>query len=486
MNRSKDSGNKDESGMCEYCGMSATEAVELLRRGEISPRELVDAAIRRIEAVDKDVNALPVALFERALEQARNWQRKDHADRPNSLNGLPVVIKEYNDIEGVPTTYGSPVFKNNIATKTDAVVRKLESNGAIPIAKSNVPEWAGGNTFNPVYGVTRNPWDLRMSVGGSSGGSAAALASGTAWLATGNDLGGSLRTPAAFCGVVGLRPGVGRVPRNTSWLPSMDTLLVEGPMARCVEDIALMLDAGAGQDDDDPLSFDSSKVCFREELRKKEVPKRIAFSTNLNVVPVEDEISRICTNAIDRIEDMGVEVTDDIPSFEGVLNAFQTLRAVLMGTLMGPVLEQHRDRMAPEIVGNIERGLRLSSDEIFQAERVRWELQKEMRTFFERNDFLVCAATSVAPFPVDQRYVKEINGRPCETYIDWFAITFALTMTGCPTISLPCGFTSTGLPVAIQIVGKPRGEASLLRFSKHIEDILGIAKCLPVNPRTKT
>ena len=382
------------------------------------------------------------------------------------------------------TTYGSPIFADNVAEKSDATVRQLEENGAITVAKSNVPEWAGGNTFNPVFGATRNPWDLRMSVGGSSGGSAAALASGSVWLATGSDLGGSLRTPAAFNGIVGIRPGPGRVPRGTR-PPPMDTLWVEGPVARNVADLALMLDAGVGQQIDDPLSFDQTSVSFVDALEQGGLPERVAFSTDLGIVSMEKEIASVCGNATKIFADMGADVTEDIPDFTGVLEAFQTLRALLFVTLMGPILAEHRDRIAPEIVGNIERGINIEPSLIFEAERVRSELYKQMISFFETHDVLVCPATSIAPFPVEQRYVEEIDGKPCETYIDWFAITFALTMTACPTMSVPCGFTADGLPVGIQLVGRPRGEAALLRAAKRFEEAAGIAPLLPINPRKK-
>lgn len=470
--------------MNELCRMTATEAVARLRRRELSPLELVEASIERIETVDTEVNALPIHCFDQAREEARNFDADAHKDNPKSLHGLPIAVKDYNDVRGAVTTYGSPIFADNVAERSDATVRQLEENGAITVAKSNVPEWAGGNTFNPVFGASRNPWDLRMSVGGSSGGSAAALASGSVWLATGNDLGGSLRTPAAFNGIVGLRPGPGRVPRGAR-LPPMDTLWVEGPMARNVDDLALMLDAGIGQQADDPLSFDQTGTSFVAALSETGMPERVAFSPDLSIVSMEKEIAEICGGAATTFGDLGADVTDDIPDFTGVLEAFQTHRAVLFATLMEPILAQHRDRIAPEIIGNIERGLNITPSQIFEAERVRAELYKKMVAFFDTHDLLICPAASIAPFPVEQRYVKEIDGKPCETYIDWFSITFALTMTACPTISVPCGFTASGLPVGVQIVGKPRGEAALLRAARRFEEALGIAKQLPINPRAK-
>lgn len=466
----------------ELIKLTATEAVACLRSREVSPLDLVEASIKRIETVDTEVNALPIHCFDQARDQAKSLDLDRHLPNPKSLCGLPIAVKDYNDLGGAVTTYGSPIFANNVAQTSDATIRKLESNGAIAVAKSNVPEWAGGHTFNPVNGLTRNPWDMAKSAGGSSGGSAAALASGLVWLATGNDLGGSLRTPAAFNGVVGLRPSPGRVPRGIR-LPSMDTLWVEGPMARNVDDLALMLDAGVGHQIDDPLSFDHSGPSFVDILKKTDIPKRVAFSSDLSIVSMEKEIAEICGVATMVFADIGAEVTDEIPDFAGVLQAFQTLRAVLFATMMEPILKQHRDKIAPEIIGNIERGLNIMPSQIFEAERVRIELFKKILAFFETHDFLICPAASIAPFSVDQRYVTEIDGKPCETYIDWFSITFALTMTSCPTISVPCGFTSEGLPVGIQIMGKPRGEAALLLVAKQFEQAIGIAAQLPIAPR---
>ena len=276
----------------ELIKLTATEAVACLRSKEVSPLDLVEASIKRIETFDTEVNALPIHCFDQARDQAKSLDLDRHLPNPKSLCGLPIAVKDYNDLGGAVTTYGSPIFANNVAQTSDATIRKLESNGAIAVAKSNVPEWAGGHTFNPVNGLTRNPWDMAKSAGGSSGGSAAALASGLVWLATGNDLGGSLRTPAAFNGVVGLRPSPGRVPRGIR-LPSMDTLWVEGPMARNVDDLALMLDAGVGHQIDDPLSFDHSGPSFVDVLNKTDIPKRVAFSSDLSIVSMEKEIAEI-------------------------------------------------------------------------------------------------------------------------------------------------------------------------------------------------
>ena len=458
----------------DYWRWTASEAVEHLRTGDITSVELIEAAISRIEEVDQFVNALPIRCFERGIKQAKTSEPK------SILAGLPIAVKDYNDVSGVPTTYGSPIYAKNVPKTSDATIARLEENGAIPIAKSNVPEWAGGHTFNPVNGLTRNPWHTERSAGGSSGGSGAALASGQVWLATGNDLGGSLRTPAGFNGVVGLRPGPGVVPRGQR-LQAFDTLWVEGPMARNVADIALMLDAGSGQHPQDPFSFDHASS-FVAALEAADKPLRVAYSSNLGIVPMSKEVAEVTNSAAKKLAGAGIDVTDDIPDFAGALDSFQTLRAVLLGTMMGELLEKERERIAIDIVGNVERGFSVRPEELFEAERNRWMLFQRMVKFFESHDLLICPSASIPAFPVEQRYVTEIDGNPCKTYIDWFAITFALTMTSCPVISLPCGFTKTGLPIGLQLIGKPRGEAELLRIAKWVEDLFGISQKLPIDP----
>jgi len=460
---------------------TALEAVGALREKQVSPRELIEAAMARIESVDGTINALPFRCVERALEQARAMEQRPVAER-GLLAGLPIAVKDYNDVGGVPTTYGSPIFADNVPERSDAMTEKLETRGAIPLAKSNVPEWAGGHTFNPVYGLTRNPWNTGRSAGGSSGGSAAALASGQIWLATGNDLGGSLRTPAGFNGVVGMRPGPGIVPRNVR-SPSNDILWVEGPMARTVSDVALMLDAMAGHAPEDALSFDR-EGSYLAGLGEGERPGRVAFSAGLGVVPVAREIEAAASGAVEGLGGHGVDVSGDIPDFTGALDGFQTLRAVLLGTMMGDMLQTERERINEDIVGNIERGFAVTPQQLFEAERIRSALYHRMVRFFESHDLLICPTASIAPFPVEQRYVTEIDGVACETYIDWFAVTFAITMTSCPVVSLPCGYTSEGLPVGLQLVGKPRGEAQLLRQARWIEERFGLAGATPIDPRT--
>jgi amidase len=466
----------------DLIALSARQAVAHLRNGDISPAELLDAAIARIEEVNPTVNAMPELCIEQARDQAAALGRRPPDVSEDSwLAGLPIAVKDYNDLAGVRTTYGSPIYRDNVAATSDATVARLQHHGAIALGKSNVPEFAGANTFNPVYGATLNPWNTAMSAGGSSGGSAVAVATGMVWLATGNDLGGSLRTPSSFNGTVGLRPSPGRVPRGAR-VPAFDSLWVEGPMARNVADVALMLDAGAGFNAEDPLSFASEPDAFQNAVSAPAPVRRVAFSPDLGIVPVEPEVADICRAGAARFADLGADVTGDIPDFTGAVNAFQTLRGLLFGTLLGETLQHHRDQIAPEIIWNIEKGLNVTGAEVLDAQHLRWQLYHRMTAFFKTHDFLICPAASVAPFPVGQRYVETIAGKPCETYIDWIAITFAITMTSCPAISLPCGFTAEGLPVGMQIVGPPRGEAKLLAAAHQLEQIIDIAGTVPRDP----
>ena len=463
--------------------MTATEAVAHLKAGKVSPLEMVDAAAAQIEAVDGGVNALPTRFLEQARDAARRFQsaRRTDSGRPGWLAGLPIAVKDYNDVAGQPTTYGSPIFARNVAAESDLTVRTLEASGAIPIAKSNVPEFAGSNTFNRVFGATRNPWKPQLTAGGSSGGSAAALASGMIWLATGNDLGGSLRIPASYCGVVGLRPSVGRVPRPAD-NPAFDPLWVEGPMGRCVADVALMLDAEAWPSPHDPLSLPAPAVPFVEAAGAPKPPRRVGFTADLGLSKVDPEVAAICRAATLRLAELKTEVVETAPDFSGGLEAFHTLRAVLFGAVRGELLASHREEIAPEIVWNIEKGLGVTADELLSAERQRARIFRSVAAFFETHDLLACPTVAVAPFPVEQRFPTEIGGEKLATYIDWMFLTFVLTLTGCPAISIPCGFTQDGRPVGLQLMGRPRGEFDLLSAAAAAEALFGLAGRLPVEP----
>lgn len=458
----------------ELCDLSASEAVAALRSRDVSPLELVDAAIARIEAVDPTINALPIRRFEVARDEARNFPSPsdETAATPGWLAGLPIAVKDYNDVAGLPTTKGSPIFAEAIAARSDVTVERLISRGAIPLAKSNVPEFAGANTFNTVFGATRNPWDTERTVGGSSGGSAAALAARVVWLATGNDLGGSLRIPASYCGIVGLRPSVGRVPRPQSSVP-FDPLWVEGPMGRCVADVALMLDAEAHHDMRDPISLPPPPVPFVEAMRDPAAPKRIGFTPDLGLGAVDPEVATLCEAAVRRFAGLGTEITGEHPDFTGGLEAFQTLRANLVAAELGPVLEAHRERICDEIIWNIEKGLNQGGADVARADRLRGTIFKRLAAFFETHDLLACPVVAVPPFPVEQRFPTEIGGQKLSSYIDWMYLTFVLTLTGCPAISVPIGLTKGGLPVGLQLLGRPRGEFALLQAARLLEGAVG-------------
>ncbi|GAA3670921.1 amidase family protein [Nocardioides ginsengisoli] len=462
---------------------TAREVVDLLRRGEVSTLELVKELEEHVADADAEVNALPIRFFDQARTQAEALMRDcpDPADR-GLLAGLPVAVKDYNDVAGQRTTFGSPIFADTVADTSDAMVRVLEQNGAIAYAKSNVPEFAGGHTYNPVFGASRNPWDLGRSVGGSSGGAAACLAAGSAWLATGNDLGGSLRTPAGFNGIVGVRPTAGRVPRRTPAVP-FDTLWVEGPMARNVADAALMLDAMVGHDDHDPLTRRERPASFLASLDEYDAPARVAYSPDLGVLPVDRTVRRVTRDALAHFTALGADVVDAEPDFGGAYEAFQILRAHLIATMHASTLERHRDLIKPDIVWNIEKGLAQTTADVQWAERARGALIHRVMDFFDDHDVLVVPSAPLPPFPVEWTAPEEIDGVALTTYIDWIAITFCISLTGCPVVALPAGLDDDGLPIGVQLVGRPGSEARLLSYAQRFEQGVGLAARLPIVPR---
>lgn len=468
--------------MTQLIRQSATEIVASLQKGEVRPLDCLDALEARIAAVNPKVNALVTLCFERARTHASALMRKPTAER-GTLFGLPVPIKDLNDVAGVRSTQGSRIFAQHIAEDSDILVRHLEGEGGIVYAMSNTPEFgAGAQTFNDVFGITRNPWNMALTPAGSSGGAAVALATGMAWVAHGSDLGGSLRNPASFCGVVGLRPSPGRVPCSPGTVID-GTLGVEGPMARNVSDLALMLDAMSGREAGDPLSLPRENKSFLSHLDSVSKPKRIAVSKDLGVTPVDPEVAEIVLAAARKLESEGVIVEEAHPDLPDAMNCFQVLRAASYAAGMLPHLEQHRDLLKPEVIWNIEKGLKLSGGETARAQAQRATLFRNMQSFLERFDALLCPAAIVPPFPVEERYVKRCNGMEFETYIDWLLIVAVATLAMCPAISIPCGFTKSGLPVGLQIIGPNRGEAKLLQVAKFAEDTLALGTLTPIDPR---
>jgi len=350
-------------------------------------------------------------------------------------------------------------------------------------AKSNTPEFgAGANTFNEVFGATRNPWDLSRSAAGSSGGAAAALATGTAWLAHGSDMGGSLRNPASFCGVVGLRPSIGRVAHTPAF--KLDrTLGVQGPMARNVEDTALLLDAMSGEDAADPLSLPALPTSFLSAARSGAAPKRVAYSPDLGITPVDPEVAAITRKAALRFAEAGAIVEEAHPDLAEAHECFHVLRAFDFAISKAALLESHRDQLKPEVIWNIEQGLKLSVEQLARAEAQRVAMTERTLEFFKTYDLLLSPATIVAPFPVENRYVAECAGKKFDNYVEWLGIVYAITLVCCPALSLPCGFTAGGLPVGLQMVAPPRSEARLLAGARVLEDILGLRGSTPIDPR---
>jgi amidase len=461
---------------------TACAIVEQLNSGEVTPLDLLDVLERRIAEVDGKVNALPTLCFDRARAQAKELMKKPAGAR-GLLAGMPVPIKDLTAVAGVLTTQGSPIYKDTIPAHSDLVVEHLEESGAVIYAKSNTPEFgAGANTFNEVFGATRNPWDLSRSAAGSSGGAAVALATGTAWLAHGTDMGGSLRNPASFCGIVGMRPSIGRVAHTL--VAQIDrNITVHGPMARNVEDLALLLDAMSGEHAADPLSLPSLPVSFLSAARSGKGPKRIAYSPDLGITPVEPEVAAITRKAAARFAEAGAIVEEAHPDLREAHECFHVLRAFDFALTKAALLRSKRDMLKPEVIWNIEEGLKLTVEQLERAEAQRVAMTARTIEFFKTYDLLLTPATIVAPFPVENRYVAECAGKKFDNYVEWLAIVYAITLVCCPALSLPCGFTATGLPVGLQMVAAPRGEAQLLAGARVLEDILGVRGTTPLDPR---
>jgi amidase len=461
---------------------TACAIVDKLKAGDVTPLELLDALEQRIAEVDGQVNALPTICFDRARTHARVLMDKPAAER-GLLAGLPVPIKDLTDVKGVLTTQGSPIYKDNIPARSDILVEHLENNGAVIYAKSNTPEFgAGANTFNEVFGATRNPWDTSRSAAGSSGGAAVALATGTAWLAHGSDMGGSLRNPASFCGIVGMRPSIGRVAHTPKFRIDRN-LGVQGPMARNVEDLALFLDAMSGEHPGDPLSLPVLPESFLSAARSGNKPKRIAYSPDLGITPVDPEVATITRKAAQRFAEAGAIVEEAHPDLREAHECFHVLRAFDFAISKAALLRSRRDLLKPEVIWNIEEGLKLTVEQLERAEAQRMAMTTRTLEFFKSYDLLLTPATIVAPFPVENRYVAECAGKKFDNYVEWLGIVYAITLACCPALSLPCGFSSSGLPVGLQMVAPPRGEARLLAGAKVLEDILGVRGSTPIDPR---
>ena len=443
--------------MTEPCDLTAVEARRLIGRKALSPLELTDSCIARIEAVDGNVNAMVTRCFDRARSEAK---AAEHAvargDDLGLLHGLPMGVKDLNVTEGVLTTYGSPIHVENVPLEDERIIAVLRKAGAIVIGKTNTPEFgAGANTKNAVFGATGNPFDPKRICGGSSGGSAVALATGMASICTGSDTGGSLRTPASFCGVVSHRGTPGLVPSDKRGV-GLTTYNVQGPMARNVADTSLMLAAMAGNDPCDPLSgpVDTSSFVEIEDIDLSQI--RVAWSTDLGCVPIDNDIARIFEERVGKIASSFKSCERRDPDMKRALDVFWIIRGV--GFLAGR-MDAYRNTpelLGPNVTSNVEAALKMTAEEIGWANAEQTAIYRRFQHFFEDVDVLLCPGNSVPPFPVEQLYCDEINGVKTANYVEWLGIASAITLTGHPVTMVPTGLDQTGAPLGMQVVGPRR------------------------------
>lgn len=452
--------------------LSATELGRLYRARRVSPLEVLEAVLARIDALNPHLNAYVTVAREEALGAARRATRLlRRGARLGPLFGVPVSIKDLTPTRGIRTTWGSRIYADHVPERDAVVVERLRAAGAIILGKTNTPEFgAGANTVNDLFGPTRNPWDPALTCGGSSGGAAVALATGMGPLAQGSDTGGSLRIPAAFCGVVGFRTSPGLVPhhpRDLAW----DPISVTGPMARMVADTALMLAVIAGADERAPLSYPVDPRAFLRAVRAPSVRGwRVAWTPDLGgLLPVDPEIAGAVEEAAGVFRRLGARVEAAAPQVDEVHELVRITRGLSMVAQHAHRLQRWRTVMAPVVVGNVEQGLTLTVREVAAGERLRTTLYERVQSFMASRDVLLLPTTPVPPFPVEELFPAEIHGRRMEHYIQWAYLTYAITLVGLPAISVPCGFTRKGLPVGLQIVGRHRQEAAVLQAAAAFE-----------------
>ena len=455
----------------DLCFMPASEMALAIKKKTLSPLEIVNALLPRIEGINSQVNAYCTVAADQARETAKRAEGEVMRGRElQLLHGVPVSIKDLTLTAGIRTTFGSKIFEHYIPDDDALIVQRLKAAGAIVIGKTNTSEFgAGANTYNSVFGATRNPWKLTHTCGGSSGGAAVALACGLGPLATGSDLGGSLRIPASFCGVVGFRTSPGLIPAYPAFL-GWDTLTVEGPMARTVGDTALMLSVISGADNRSAISFPIDPRAFISALEKPDIRGlRVAWSPDLKITPVDKEVLAITSTAARRFTDLGCTVEQAEPDLGRAREVIYVTRALRMLSLYADKLEEWRDRMNPNLVWNIEQGFNITAKQVGDAEKERTVIYHRVREFFERYDLLLTPTVALPPFPVEMPFPREINGQALTTYIDWFLLTYAITLTGLPAISVPCGWTAEGFPVGLQIVGRKLSETTVLKAAAAFE-----------------
>lgn len=456
---------------------TARDQAAAVREGRISATELLRLHLDRIAARNPQLNAIVSLDTERAEQAAAEADRElaqIGPDRVGPLHGLPFAFKDTHAVRDWRTTYGSPVFAEHVPDADELIVERVRAAGVVPIGKTNVPEFAAGShTFNPVFGTTLNPVDPTRSAGGSSGGAACALAAGMVPLADGSDMGGSLRNPASFCGVVGMRPSLGRVPEwplYNLW----ETTSIGGPMARNVADVALLLSVQAGPDPRSPYALGDPGRSFAPPLTGSLAGLSVALAPDLGgALEVDTEVARVVADSAGIFTAGGAEVTDASPDLSLAEDTFRTLRAWHFQAKLGALLAEHPGQLKESLADNIRAGEHLTGADVARAFTQRTALAQTMREFFGWYDVLVLPTSQVPPFPADQEFPTEINGRPMATYLDWMRSAYFITVTGCPAISVPAGTTSDGLPVGIQIVARHGADRRLLEIAAAFEAARG-------------
>lgn len=472
--------------MNDICWLPARELARRLRLRELSAVEAMRAFISQIERVNPRVNAIVTFLPEAALAEAKRLD-DSRAPRP-PLAGLPIAYKDMIATKGIRTTYGSPIYADNVPAEDHAIVERLRAAGAITLGKTNTPEFAAGSqTFNKIFGATRNPWDLDKTCGGSSGGAAVAVACGMLPFADGSDLGGSLRNPGNFNNVVGLRTTPGRIP----YYPTVDvwqTLSVLGPLARSVDDAAFLLGAMAGPNPRSPVTFTQPGSTFAQPLERDFSGVRVAWwpsadgkLAGADAIPVDRRVLGVLGNRRKVFEDLGCVVEEAQPDLSGADEVFHVLRALSFVMRYGELLKTRRADIKETVVWNIEEGLKLDAPRIARAMALRSEIFGRMRAFMERYEFLCLPVNQVPPFPLEQPYVDTINGVKLPDYISWMKTAYYVTVTSHPAISVPAGFTADDppLPVGLQIVGRHRDDFGVLQMARAFEQATRVAQRRP-------
>lgn len=460
-------GQQCESGGVhdDICSLTARQLADRIQHKHLSAREVVRAHLERIEAINPQVNAIATVTAERAWDEAARADERLAGGEPvGRLHGIPMAHKDTHETAGIRTTHGSPLLADQVPETDELIIERLRGAGAITLGKSNVPEFgAGSHTFNPVFGPTRNPYHLGKSAGGSSGGAAAALATGMHPLADGGDMGGSLRNPASFCNVVGLRPSPGQVP---SWPGPLgwDTLDVQGPMARTVSDVAFGLSVLAGPDPRSPIACETPGEAFSVPLDIDPASLRVAWSTDLGgTVPVDPAVRAVVESAATTFADLGATVDQDCIDFTGADEVFRTLRAWQFAAAHGDRLTQHPGQLKATLTNNVEQGLQLSGADVARAEMLHTQLYHRAREFFQHYDVLLLPVSQLPPFDIELEYPPEVDGTGMRDYLEWMSSAYYVTVTGSPALSVPAGFTADGLPVGVQVVGPHHGDLAVLQ-----------------------